>query len=79
VTVDGGGSAIGVECGDDLFLLSFEDAAKVECDEVAFRPCCCDASQTALGGRGWSMAGDYRSVTDRYSRPTIRNPLRRLN
>ena len=41
------------------------------------RRCCCDANQTARDRRGWSMVGDCRSATNRYSRPTIRNSPRR--
>ena len=36
VTVGGGGPAIGVECGDDLFLLSHDGPAEMRSAEVAF-------------------------------------------
>ena len=66
VTVGGGGPAIGVECGDDLFLLSYDGVAEMQSGEVAFHGTALLLQRTPDGGRIASMVDGRRlSIGDR--------------
>jgi hypothetical protein len=65
VTVRGGGPAIGVECGGDLFLLSYDGAAEMESGDIAFHGTALLLRRTPDGTRqAWMVDGQRLSLGD---------------
>ena len=66
MTVGGGGPAIGVECGDDLFLLSYDGPAEMRSGEVAFHGTALLLRRTPDGRRlAWMVDGRRLSLDRR--------------
>jgi hypothetical protein len=66
VTVRGGRPAIGVECGDDTFLLSYDGAAEMHSGAVAFHGTALLLRRTPDGRRlAWMVDGRRLSLDGR--------------